>query len=267
MNRHLRAAAAAALSAACSASFAHISYTNRNFGSFDGLSAASVTIANQTVAGNFGWADAVDADYGDSHKAQAFRFHLDNAAWVSVEVSAHAAATPGSSGGLLPGFSIYQGLAHIAPAAADHDFAAITTAYLASLPGVAKEGAWVALGDWRIGNDSGTTFADLSSFLFKGYAVDGTPLNFGNHDPRVSGDGLADGRVKGSFLLGAGDYSVFVGGADDAAQDPSNPNWARAYGVSVTLGVTPVPEPQSALLLAGGLLMLGALHGRRQADR
>lgn len=262
----LRAGIVAALAtAAASTAFAHITYNGRDLGSFDGLSAAGSTLSNQAVSGSFGWADATDADFGDSHKARAFRFHLDNAAWVTLEVSANAAATANSIGGLLPGFSLYQGLFHVAPAAPDHDGAAISLAHLATLPGVAKEGVWVALGDWKIGNDSGTTFADLSSLAFRGYAVDGTQANFGTGNPLVGGDGVADGRVKGSFLLGAGDYSVVVGGADYAAQDLSNPDWAKNYGMQVALGVTPVPEPQSALLLAGGLLWLGTLRRLQQA--
>lgn len=235
---------------------AHLSYTGRNLGSFSGLVDATQTLSNQTVTGNFGWADATDADWGDSHKARAFRFHLDHAAIVTLTARANAAATGTSLGGLLPGLSVYRGLAHIAPDAADHDTAPISQAYLASLPGPAKEGAWHALGDWRLGNDDGLTFDDLSPFSFEGYAVDGTAANFGNA-PGVIGDGQADGLVTGTFTLAAGDYSVFVGGADYAAQATSNPDLNKAYGLSLSLNVAAVPEAQTAVLALLGLGLVG----------
>ena len=158
---------ALSLLAAASSAQAHLGYGGRDFGTFSGLAGQSVTIANQAVSGNYGWADATDFNFGDSHKARAFRFHLDNAATITLSVQAKADATATSIGGLLPGFSIYQGLAHLAPHSADHDFSTISAAYLASLPGEAKEGAWVATGDWKIGNDGNASHAAaLSSFAF-----------------------------------------------------------------------------------------------------
>ena len=129
-SRIFKLAATAALASACVPALAHISYTGRNLGSYTGLTDGSNLISNQTVSGNFGWADATDADFGDSHKSRAFRFHLDNEAWVTISAQANPTATGASIGGLLPGFSIYSGLVHIAPAAADHDGANV-----AGLPG------------------------------------------------------------------------------------------------------------------------------------
>ena len=42
---------------------AHVTYTGRNFGTFNDTFAAS-TISNQAVTGNYGWIQATDA-YGD----------------------------------------------------------------------------------------------------------------------------------------------------------------------------------------------------------
>ena len=54
---------------------AHVSYTGRNFGTVV-PDASPVVITGQAVTSNFGWADGLDADFGDSHKVRAFRFNL-----------------------------------------------------------------------------------------------------------------------------------------------------------------------------------------------
>ena len=46
---------------------AHVGYTGRNFGTFNGTS-ATFTLSGQGVTGNYGWIDGTDADYGDAHK-------------------------------------------------------------------------------------------------------------------------------------------------------------------------------------------------------
>ena len=84
---------------------AHLTYGGRDFGSFSGLTNASMTISNQTVTGNYGWAGAADGVLGDSHRGRAFRFHLDNAAFVNLTVSANPNATTNALGGLTPAFS------------------------------------------------------------------------------------------------------------------------------------------------------------------
>src|ERR1700752_3873766 len=78
---------------------AHVTYSGRDFGSYSGLTNATKTITNQTVTGNYGWADAADGVLGDSHRGRAFRFHLDNAAFVNLTVSANPNATTHSLGG------------------------------------------------------------------------------------------------------------------------------------------------------------------------
>ena len=62
----------AALGAGLSA-FAHISYSGRTFGPLV-IGGPAVSITNQTVSSSFGWADATDADWGDSHRTRFFRF-------------------------------------------------------------------------------------------------------------------------------------------------------------------------------------------------
>ena len=95
---------------------AHLSYSGRDLGSYSGLTNGSKTINNQTVTGNYGWADAADGVLGDSHKGRAFRFHLDNTALVNLAVSAN----PGTNLLVItPAYSIYSGLAAIAPFAVE----------------------------------------------------------------------------------------------------------------------------------------------------
>jgi hypothetical protein len=241
---------------------AHIRYTGRDFGSFSGLTTESVNINNQTVRSNFGWVDGTDDDFGDSHNTRYFRFTLEAPALVTVAVN----VLPGSNGTTAlfwPGFSVYSGLARLA-GNADHDGSDITLAYLESLPGPPKEGAFDALSSWKVGPDAEEgqtlTFADLTTFTFQGYAVDGTSAEYGPGP--LSGDGIADGSVSKTFQLGKGDYSLFVGGARFAASNVTPPD-AASYPIGVTVTAEPVPEPSTALLALAGALLITASRRQR----
>lgn len=257
----------AALLAIAPSAMAHIGYTGRNFGSFTGLDVASLSITNQAVTGNFGWVDAADASLGDSHKGRAFRFTLTGDAWVSLTVQANPTATATSIGGLLPGVSVYAGLAGIAPfpptqtavaPSPDHDDSmaslAWRTAYAqvhlgANLDWNATDGSWNATGDWRIGGDGDLPgdFAQLSSFQYRLSASD---------DDR-------DGLVRLHGALAPGNYTVFIGGVDRA--NKTSVDAGKAYGMSVTLHVSPVPEPSTWAL--GGLGALSLLLGWNRRSR
>jgi len=259
-------ALSAALAVIAPAALAHIGYTGRNLGSFTGLDAASTSITNQAVTGNFGWADAADATLGDSHKGRAFRFSLTGEAWVSLAVQANPSATATSVGGLLPGASVYSGLAGIGPfpptqtalaPSADHDGSvsslAWRTAYAQAELGADQDwkatgGSWNARGNWRIGGDGDLPgdFSQLSSFQYRGSATD---------DDR-------DGLVQWQGALGAGDYTVFIGGVDMA--NKTSVEAGKAYGMSVTLNVRPVPEPSTWAMGALGSLVLALGWKRRR---
>jgi hypothetical protein len=247
-------------------SLAHISYSGRDFGSFSGLADSSVSINNQAVTGNFGWADAADGNLGDSHKGRAFRFHLDNAALVTIRVAANPNATATSVGGLLPGFSVYQGLAATSPFAAtqtalpsspDHDFADASVAWRTAfaqfnlgsqLDSSATGGSWNALGNWKIGGDGDLPgdFSQLSTFNYRGFGVD------------YDHDGVATLTQQ----FGAGDYTLFIGGNDLATKDSATAT--SAFGLSATVSVQATPEPTTwALLGMGGALLAVSCRPRR----
>ncbi|MDB6173167.1 MAG: hypothetical protein JWL59_2478 [Chthoniobacteraceae bacterium] len=227
---------------------AHLSYIGRDYGTFTGGSLQGKTISNQNVETTYGWADGTDADFAEQHYQSYFKFTLQKTLTITITVTA---LDPSK---FLPAFSIYSGLGHTSPP--DYDETGISQDYLASLPGPPKEGAFDALHTWKMGNDDGTTFADLSTFTYVDNAADGTAANYGPA-AGIFGDGLADGTVSRSFTLGPGSYSVAIGGANYFDQDDAN-----FYGFITT--ATVVPEPSSALLMSGSLLVL-TLRRRRAA--
>jgi hypothetical protein len=245
-----------------SSASAHIGYTGRDFGSFAGNgSDPSKLIASNTVTGDVGWASGTDANLGDSHKTRAFRFSLLGTGLVTLEIQGLDIIRSGVPVSALanPGFSIYKGLAHISPALGDHDGSFISTLYNDFTYGAGNwEGSFNALGDWKIGNDDGQTFADLSSFAYVGNAADGSYANFGSA-AGIRGDGVTDGYVKGSFILGPGEYSVFVGGGNYSGVSTAS------FAFNATLSV--IPEPSIYGLLGIGIAVLIMAYRRRTSVR
>jgi hypothetical protein len=257
-----------ALAAACAAPSglqAHISYSERNFGT----DPVSMTINNQVVSSAFGWADATDADWGDSHRGRFFRFTLTTTASVMISVlRGGSAAQTGAADTFLPALSLFAGLAQGSPEALAHDSSTLS---VASRPG-GTEGSFRSLTDWSIGNDptyntagdpaSGVLYAArLANFTYIGHLADGTSANFGNQSGIV-GDGNADGSVTATFNdLAAGDYSIFIGGANYGAQLTEAGSTYPAYAFTST--VQTVPEPSTRALLAFGILAGACVLGRR----
>jgi hypothetical protein len=286
--------ALAILAIAGQTAFAHISYSNRNFGTL--IISTDASNNTQTVSGGFGWADATDADWGDSHRFRYFRFTLANPLAgdqaVRITVERNLLGT-GANNTFLPAFSLFSGLAQRAnnegvqqgsvyrTEALAHDGAARSIQSLvdqfgstngSGLGGSGKEGSFRSLADWSIGNDdtyntagdptSGILIAArLANFTYLGHAADGTSANFGNA-AGIVGDGAADGFVTATFSgLAAGDYSLFVGGANYALQNTETGPTYPTYGVNVTVGL--VPEPSTSSLLLGSAALLGLLRRRK----
>jgi MYXO-CTERM domain-containing protein len=243
-------------------SFAHISYSGRNFGT---LTNVASSINNQLVSSGYGWADATDADWGDSHRTRFFRFNVaadGTQVRIAVQRNANASAT-GAQGTFLPGFSLYSGLAQLSPNPLGHDGSALSVQWLTTtfgntagfgLGGSGKEGVLNALGNWSVGNSVSNTIVDpsdfLRSFTYVGHAADGASANYGSASG-INGDGTADGSVYAVFTLAAGDYSLSVGGADYAKQLTETGPTFPTYGIDVSVGVVPAPGAVALLAIAG----------------
>lgn len=238
----LSAVASAALIGAGQNASAHISYSGRNFGTLE-VGGAAVVIGNQTISSSYGWADATDSDWGDSHRGRFFRFTLSSSASVIITVARNNLGNQtlgnGTANSFLPAVSLYSGLAQgtvsvnqttangtvTRTEALAHDSSALSV----SSRGNGTEGSFRSLTNFSIGNEdtyntagvaeSGILIpARLVTFTYIGNAADGTAANYGNATG-INGDGIADGFLTATFLdLPPGDYSIFVGGADYNAQ-------------------------------------------------
>lgn len=239
---------------------AHISYSGRNFGSLV-INGPAVSNASQTISSAFGWADGTDADWGDSHRGRFYRFTLTNSASVTISAQRTTNGT-GAAGTFLPAISLFSGLGQSASGEgvyvevvtndvtnlvfraeqAAHDSATLS---VTSRPG-GTEGSFRALTSWSIGNDdtyviagnptSGVLIASrLATFTYIGHGADGGTNGYGSAIG-ILGDGNADGWVTASFdNLPAGEYSIFIGGANYAKQvDEPGPTFPT-YGVAVSV--------------------------------
>ncbi len=250
---------------------AHVGYSGRDFGTLmynsDG-SSKTVTIATQTISSGFGWADATDTDWGDSHRGKFFRFTLSGSGDVLITAQRNLLGT-GTTGTLLPAFSLYSGLGQLSPEQGGHDSADFSI----DNRQVGTEGSLRALGNWSIGNDptyntvgdptSGILYAPrLAYFTYIGNAADGNSANYGTA-AGIFGDGTADGYLTATFTgLAAGDYSLWVGGANYGLQTvETGPSTFPTYGVTVTAAL--VPEPSVGPLLIGGATLLTLLRRSR----
>jgi hypothetical protein len=260
------------LLACVSTTSAHIGYTGRDFGTFAGNgSDTSKLIASNTVVGNYGWASGTDANLGDSHKTRAFKFTLLSTGLVTLEIQGLDIIKSGAPVSALanPGFSIFAGLA----ATSSHDFSTASTAYNNATygtngdwptilegsnykpqPGAPKwEGSFNAVENWAVGVDGAAVNSPLSYFTYVANAADGIAAQYNANGGTGSGinwDGNADGHLRASFVLDAGDYSIFIGGADYFGTSNAGADITGSYAFNATLSVAAIPEPSTYALIA-----------------
>ena len=202
----------------------------------------SISISN--IATDSGWAAGTRPEFGDAHHIRAFRFTLAEAGLATLRAESGTI-------GFFPGFSLYSGLLDLTNGS-PYDGAALTIAYLDSIGQDTSVSyrALNSLGTVVMYSDAGVR----SEIDHVGNAADGTSANFGSA-AGIWGDGTADGIVERSFWLGAGDYTVFLGGA--------NVNGTETGNQSASLSLSVIPEPSSMLLL--GVSGLGFALRRRRA--
>jgi len=253
--------ACTALAIAGTKALAHVGYSGRDFGNLMYNSDGSGKTV--TISSGFGWADATDTDWGDSHRGRFFRFTLSGSGDVQITAQRNDLL-----GTFLPAFSLYSGLGQLSPEQGGHDGSELSI----DNRQVGTEGSLRALGNWSIGNDdtyntggptSGVLYAArLAYFTYIGHAADGASANFGNA-AGIFGDGTADGYLTATFTgLSAGDYSLWVGGANYGLQTvETGPSTFPTYGVTVTAAL--VPEPSVGPLLLGGATLLTLLRRSR----
>jgi len=255
--------ACAVLAIAGTQASAHVSYSGRDFGTLMYNSDGSGKTV--TISSGFGWADATDADWGDSHRGRFFRFTLSGSGDVQITAQRNDLL-----GTFLPAFSLYSGLGQLSPEQGGHDSATIS---IDNRP-VETEGSLRALGNWSIGNDptyntaadptSGVLYAPkLAYFTYIGNAADGTSANYGSA-AGIFGDGTADGYLTATFSgLAAGNYSLWVGGANyDGQLVETGANYTYlTYGVTVSASL--IPEPSTGSLLVCGASILPMLRRRK----
>jgi hypothetical protein len=276
-------AACTVLAIAGNKALAHVGYSGRDFGTLmynsDG-SGKTASIATQTISSGFGWADATDTDWGDSHRGRFFRFSLIGSGDVQITAQRNSnSSASGIAETFLPAFSLYSGLGQLAPEQGGHDSADFS---IANRP-VGTEGSLRALGNWSIGNDpvykdatynngtllsagspsSGILYSSrLAYFTYIGNAADGNSANYGTA-AGIFGDGTADGYLTATFTgLAAGDYSLWVGGANYGLQSlETGPSTFPTYGVTVSAAL--VPEPSTGSLILSGVALLALLRRRK----
>jgi len=225
-----------------SQAFAHVSYRD--------LSVLSPF--QRSVTSNVGWADAAEADWGDSHHGAFFSFTLAADQQVKIDVTGlgqgtyanlTAAGLPNASTPTYStvaaltdvGFSLYKGLL---PASTYEGATNSATGELwIDFAAQGKQGGWNANGDMTMYNNSGQS--GTLEFL------------------QAVNNSLTNAETLTIFLT-AGSYTITAGGAIDPASGAHSGTYA------IQASMAPVPVPGAVWLF--GSAMAGLIgFGRRKA--
>jgi hypothetical protein len=275
---------------------AHISYTNLQTNTFMHTTTVnpdgSSTYYNDylTVMSNGGWADATDADQGNSHNVLSWsKFQISNPGGALVNLSVvgdssnryysngtyntTGVGSLASVGGFTPAFTLYGGLLPNA----SHDDSVLHL-------NDGKEGAVQALADTTMGNGIGDVYDyDANGnpvLLFSDPGTVGT-IDYLAHAGSVDG-GTTSASLPDYYLV-PGWYTLVIGGSCYTCQIPdvedydlTDPAQAALFdqreidaydtrGFSASLTVTSVPVPAATWMMGSGLLGLLGFSRRKSS--
>lgn len=213
--------------------FAHVSVSgDRTLNSGNAIDNNTFSVNTRTVSSSFGWADATDGNWGDSHRTTAFKFTIASTQNVTITVSRRNAGTgqTGAADFLLPAFSLYQ-----TPLfrASTHDTGPATTTYLTGTFGTGA---------------TGETFTDTGSYVAGAWTgtLNGT-WDVGESFTDANGNGVYDGPgIGGSGKEGAfqalAPWTIYVDAVDGLpmyfntlighAADGTSANYGNAAGIN-----------------------------------
>ncbi|MFZ4775589.1 MAG: PEP-CTERM sorting domain-containing protein [Terrimicrobiaceae bacterium] len=208
ITHHIFVAVTAGLLSGLSTVSAHVSVgADRTLNSGNAIDGLTVTNNVRTVSSSFGWADATDANWGDSHRTTAFKFTLSGNQTVTITVARrNAAGQTGANDILLPAFSLFSGTF----VAETHDTSVPTASYLTGLYGTGAVGEAFVNTNGNGGYEAGDAFVDSNSSTTWDSGEQFTDTNgsgvweYGDSFTDTNGNGVFDGAgIGGSGKEGA----------------------------------------------------------------
>lgn len=284
MTKRLYALLVLALSALSftNSALAHIGWANQdlildaNSSTLNGDGSTTYSWQKGTVRSNWGWADATDSDWGDSHQMKHAKFEITNPGGAYVDITVkqgdvnfipHGSTTATDAQlGLRPSFSLYAGSGPIIDSnnpLNNHNLVphAVHDWHPSILPAAAdylgKEGLIQAFGDNFMCNNNG----QCGTEVYTGYYAGGV-------------NSIANEVSLQNIFLNPGWYAIAVGGSDDTGMpffenvhigftNLEAPVTAESFGFHVDLTVRPVPVPSAIWFMGTGLLSLIGIRKRK----
>ena len=204
-SQSLLLAITASLAAGFSTASAHIGVSGRIF-NYSGIGqignaidGGSFNNHTQTISSGFGWADATDANWGDSHRTRVFKFTLGSTQTVAITIARNLSGS-GPNGTFLPAFSLFQTSSF---QNSTHDSGSPTVSYLTGLFGTGATGESFVNTNGSAGREAGDPFVDSNSNLAWDLGEQYTDLNgsgvweFGDPFTDTNGNGVFDGAGLG----------------------------------------------------------------------
>ncbi|CAI8735594.1 conserved exported protein of unknown function [Methylocaldum szegediense] len=225
-----------------------------------------------SVTGNYGWADGLDYDWGDSHIVRFTKFEITNPGGAVVDISVRAATeltNPATGevttalGDLNPAFTLYKGVgpvvdyggttgAHNLVPASSFD----TTEFL-NADELGKEGLFRALHDVTMCNTSGQCGTQA-------YVAHAGEINDPSNSVSLAGLFLEPGWY--SLVIGGNSHiGIPLFGNDFTGSGIDDVDGVRGFHVDLTITPAPVPVPAAVWLMGSALVGLIGMRRREAA--